>query len=327
MKLVSPSTSRRMPAEWETYSTVLLAWPHPQTDWATMLPEVQECYHGILRALKQSGMNTLIVGPDNINIPTNDTWTRDYGPITVQDSEGTFRLLDFKFNGWGLKFAADLDNQVVNKLSLLGHFPYPYEQHKDWVLEGGSIETDGHGTILTTSRCLLSINRNGVQTRQSIEHRLAQYLGARRVLWLEHGALEGDDTDSHIDTLARFAPNDTILYVKAYDTADSQFHELEAMEEQLRTFRTLDDRPYNLIGLPLPEVIYDDAGQRLPATYANFLITPAAVLMPTYDQPRLDRMAAQMLQIAFCDREIIPVDCRALIKQHGSLHCSTMQLP
>lgn len=338
-----------MLAEWDSrFGATLIAWPHAATDWAPMLADVDRCYLNITAALVRAGQRILIVTPEPgrvralINtlpeecrpsadalvlaeMPTNDTWTRDYGPLTIEESEQT-ALVSYCFNGWGLKFPADKDNLVALRLRQQGVLTGPISVRKGYVLEGGSIESDGCGTILTTSECMLSVNRNGFPGKEGVERELASGLGAGHVLWLDHGALVGDDTDSHVDTLARFAPDDTIIYVKSYDPSDPHTPELDRMEEQLRAFRTAAGLPYNLIALPLPSPIYDEDGERLPATYANFLITPRAVLMPVYGQKANDDMAVRMLRIAFPDREIITVDCRALIRQHGSLHCATMQL-
>lgn len=339
--------ARVMPAEWDSrFDATMIAWPHGATDWADMLDEVDRCYVALLGALVRAGQTVLIVTPepdrverlvpqelprDRIIIAhclTNDTWTRDYGPLTVEDAvDGSLSAVAYKFNGWGLKFPSDKDNLVFLSLVADKRVVATVALRKRYVLEGGSVESDGRGTILTTSECMLSVNRNGFINKEEVERELASGLGATRVLWLDHGALEGDDTDSHVDTLARFAPDDTILYVKSYDAADSHTAALERMEARLKEFRTSDGKPYNLIGLPLPSPVFDAAGARLPATYANFLITPGAVLMPVYGQPGNDEMAARMLAIAFPGHEILTVDCRALVRQHGSLHCATMQFP
>ena len=163
--------------------------------------------------------------------------------------------------------------------------------------------------------------------RAGIEERLKAFFHAERVLWLDHGYLAGDDTDGHIDTLARFCPEQAIAYVKCEDRTDEHYEELARMEEQLRTFRTLQDEPYRLVPLPMPQAVYDEDGQRLPATYANFLIVNGAVLMPTYGQPANDELARRALLKAFPQHEIVGIDCRPLIRQHGSLHCCTMQFP
>lgn len=337
--------SKRLPAEWERTGAVLVAWPHAQTDWSYMLDEVDRCYVRLLEALT-AHTSVIVATPDFtrllplvmaseirperlqwFNVETNDTWTRDYGPIVTTTGPDDWQINDFKFNGWGLKFAADKDNLVVSRMMSDGAFLGEYVNHLGFVLEGGSIESDGQGTLMTTSRCLLSPNRNGDLSRQGIEERLKQYLGVERVLWVDNGALEGDDTDSHIDTLARFAPNDTIVYTVCSDENDTHYSSLKAMETELTGFRTSLGKPYRLIPLSLPHPVYDDEGLRLPATYANFLVINNVVFMPTYRQPDRDAEAAAQLSTAFPNYEIVTVDCTELIYQHGSLHCATMQLP
>lgn len=334
--------SRHLPAEWAKQSGVQLTWPHAGTDWAYMLDEVQECFVNIAReiALREK---LLIVTPEpeqverqlsaTVNMEhvrflkcdTNDTWARDHGAITLLDTDKP-SLLDFTFNGWGLKFAADKDNQITRRAMEAGALKGRYENRLGFVLEGGSIESDGMGTLLTTSQCLLSPNRNGQLNKVEIENYLRSAFRLRQVLWLDHGYLAGDDTDSHIDTLARFCSPETIAYVQCNDTADEHYEALRNMEAQLRTFRTLSGEPYRLLPLPMADRI-DEAGERLPATYANFLIMNEAVLYPTYRQPENDARAKAVLQEAFPNHEIVGIDCRALIKQHGSLHCVTMQYP
>ena len=313
----------RLPAEWEPQSGVQLTWPHAQTDWAPMLSEVTKTYEEMAREIRRREP-LLIVGP-----PTDDTWARDHGFISLVSQHSTLntQLLDFRFNGWGEKFPADLDNAINRRLYNDGSVVGDYVDHLDFVLEGGSIESDGKGTIFTTSPCLLAPHRNQPLTKEHIEERLKEHLYADRVLWIDHGQLTGDDTDGHIDTIVRIAPNDTLLYVGCDDPKDEQYEELHLMEEQLKTFRTIDGPPYTLKKLPLPRPIHDEDGQRLPATYANFLIINDAVLCPTYAQPDLDAEALRIIGEAFPDREIVGIDCRSLIKQHGSLHCCTMQFP
>lgn len=333
-----------LPAEWETSGCVMLAWPHADTDWAYMLEEVQACYLEIARALLADKKHLLIVTPQPeapraalaaagadmslvhiVEVATNDTWTRDYGPITVNTPEGNC-LLDFCFNGWGMKFASDCDNLVNSELASRGYFIDPLLNKRGFVFEGGSFESDGKGTLLTTSRCLLSPNRNGQMSQDDIAKYLTTQLGVSRVLWLDYGYLAGDDTDSHIDTLARFAPSDTILYVGVDNPDDEHYAELCAMEKQLHEMRTMDNNPYRLIKLPLPSPIFDADGERLPATYANFLVTDTSVIVPTYGQPENDDVALSLIGEAFVGYNVVGVDCRALICQHGSLHCATMQI-
>ena len=305
---------RRMPAEWEPQSAVQLTWPHAETDWAPMLDEITAVYKEMAREI--SKREQLLIVDD---IPHNDTWARDHGFITVED-DGQLMLLDFKFNGWGEKFPADLDNQINRRLYERGLVKGHYEPHLDFVLEGGSIESDGCGTIFTTTCCLTAPHRNQPLTKTEIEQRLKHYLGAERVVWINHGSLIGDDTDGHIDTLVRICPDDTILYTGA----DDDHPDLVEMERELQTLRTIDGHPYRLLKLPLPRPIFDGE-ERLPATYANYLIINGAVLVPTYAQPDLDQEAMRIIAQAFPDREIVGIDCRPVIRQHGSLHCCTMQ--
>lgn len=303
-----------MQAEWERQSAVQLTWPHEHTDWAPILPEITAVYEQMAQEIRKR--ETLIVVDD---IPHNDTWARDHGFITVEEN-GTNVLLDFCFNGWGEKFEAELDNQINRHLYDKGIVKGIYEDHLDFVLEGGSIESDGKGTVFTTTCCLMAPHRNQPFTQADIEVRLKDYLGAERIVWLNHGSLIGDDTDGHIDTLVRICPDDTILYTGG----DRDHPDLDLMEEELKALRTLDGKPYRLLKLPLPRPIYDD-DYRLPATYANYLVINGAVMVPTYHQQDLDAEAMRIIGEAYPDREIIGIDCCAVIKQHGSLHCCTMQ--
>ena len=374
-----------MLAEWEPQRMVQLTWPHKDTDWAPILPEITAVYEEMAREITKREP-LLVVAPEGtpnlpssishhpssiIHLPTNDTWARDHGFITVEETlthqlssispqpssispqpsalspqpssiihqPSALRLLDFKFNGWGDKFEAKLDNDINRHLYDQGMVHGDYEDHLDFVLEGGSIESDGKGTIFTTTCCLMAPHRNQPLSQAEIEARLKEYLGAERVVWLNHGSLIGDDTDGHIDTLARICPNDTIVYTGG----DADHPDLTLMEEELKALRTMDGKPYRLLKLPLPRPIYDPPvaegteadgsvvnddivdSDRLPATYANYLIINGAVLVPTYAQPDLDAEAMRIIGEAFPDREIIGIDCRAVIKQHGSLHCCTMQ--
>lgn len=336
----------QLPAEWYPQCAVQLTWPHAETDWAPILKEVTRCY--IQMAMQIALREKLIIVtpepdmvkallteqlPQNIceqitycTMPTNDTWARDHGFITLLAPDGP-RLLDFRFNGWGEKFPAELDNGISRRMMEQGILKGHYKDHLDFVLEGGSIESDGKGTILTTSKCLLAPHRNQPLTKKQIEARLLETLHAERILWLDYGYLAGDDTDSHIDTLARFCPDDTIAYVRCLEGDDEHHAELAKMEAQLKGFRTTNGKPYRLIPLPMTKAAYDEDGTRLPATYANFLVTNGAVLMPTYGNPDTDLEAKSQLAKAFPHHDIVGIDCRTLITQHGSLHCCTMQYP
>ena len=346
-----------LPAEWAEQEFVQIIFPHQQTDWAYMLDEVCICFLKIIENILQFE-NVLVVCADTesvqkvesiksknnfklliFNAQSNDTWSRDTSAITIFEN-GKKIALDFTFNGWGLKFSANLDNQITDKIFQKQKAKnkeqeqettidyqisnIDYKDCRNFVLEGGSIESDGNGTILTTEKCLLSENRNYL-SRIEIEKKLKFYLGAKRVLWLKNGALAGDDTDSHIDTLARFCNDTTIAYISCTDEQDEHFAELKAMETELKAFRTFEGQPYSLVPLPMADkVIFD--GERLPATYANFLIINGAILLPTYNSPK-DKITAEILQKVFPDRKIIEINCLPLIKQHGSLHCVTMQFP
>jgi agmatine deiminase len=334
---------RRLPAEWEEQDGVLLAWPHAESDWQPVLHLVEPVfieiarqislveqvvvvapgYHDVQLRLAKAGAKMANVRLHGIG--TNDTWARDFGPITVLE-EGRPKILDFGFNGWGLKFAANLDNLITGRLHHAGAFGATPFATVGLILEGGSIESDGAGTILTTAQCLLSPNRNPPMSREAIEAALAGLLGADRFLWLENGFLAGDDTDSHVDTLARLAPNDTIAYVACDDPADEHYQALKAMEKELQGFRTRGGGPYRLLPLPWPRAVFDEEGNRLPATYANFLVINGAVLVPTYRDEN-DGTALTTMATAFPGRRIIGIDCTPLILQHGSLHCVTMQIP
>lgn len=335
----------RLPAEWEKQGFVQLTWPHKDSLWYEV-EKVQACYTEIARTILRYEP-LVIVGRDIAEIqadlarngltdqagirfyeaPINDTWARDHGAISVYGDQGEKCILDFVFNGWGLKFAADLDNQITRAMVRAGAFApdVRYQDMRPFVLEGGSIDTDGAGTLLTTSECLGSLNRNEYLTRQEIEEKLKHAFGLQRILWLDHGGIAGDDTDSHVDILARFCGPDTIAYTSCNDEADENYVALKAMEEQLRTFRTLDGKPYRLIPLPLPDALYLD-DYRLPGSYANFLIVNGAVLMPGACSPK-DEVAAAQLKLAFPDRDVVVIDCRPLLSGHGGLHCITMQYP
>ena len=333
-----------MPAEWHKQQMVQLTWPHEGTDWNYMLAEVEACFVELAKAIC-AREHLLIVAPDtnkvynmldkaganvsNITLfkcETNDTWARDHAFITLL-GDSVPHYVDFCFNGWGRKFEASLDNAINGKLYDAGGVKGEYEDCTGFVLEGGSIESDGMGTLLTTSQCLLAPHRNQPMEREDIERSLKNMLHVERVLWLDYGNLIGDDTDGHVDTVARLAPNNTIVYMQCNDKDDEQYADLCAMEEQIKALRTADDKPYRTLALPSPAPIYDEDGERLPATYANFLIMNGAVLYPTYAQPANDELAAEVLAKAFPGYEIVGIDCRALIKQHGSLHCVTMQYP
>lgn len=336
----------RLPAEWEAQDAVLLTWPHADTDWRDILERAEATYFAILEQLLNAVNVIIAVSPSSAEtlgqeiqtrfadkpfqarcfpVPSNDTWARDHGAITVEQN-GVLCLKDFTFNGWGGKFEAGLDNQISGLLHAQGCFAGLAIEPESMILEGGAIESDGAGTLLTTGQCLLNPNRNPQMDKTAVEAALHQTLGAEHVLWLEHGYLAGDDTDSHIDTLARLAPGDVITYVSCDDPDDEHYGELAAMKSELEQLRTRQGQPFTLIALPWPSAKFDAEGHRLPATYANFLITNDLVLVPTYQDAQDDK-ALRQVSLAFPGRKVVGVDCLALIEQHGSLHCITMQFP
>ena len=348
MSETTGSAEGRFPAEWEPQSAVLIAWPHAETDWAERLGEVEETYIALVVAITRFQDIVICVADADlqtyaearlrsarvdlsrirfVEVEYDDTWLRDSGPITLIDNSqrdgNGFRLLDFRFTGWGGKFEASRDDELIERLDEARIFRKTSRQHIDFALEGGAIETDGAGTLLSTWQCLHE--RHPEIDRPALTAKLADWLQQDRVLWLDHGYLEGDDTDAHIDTLARFAAPDAIVFQACNDPTDSHYAELQAMADEIAALRTRDGQPYRLFPLPWAKPIVDD-DRRLAASYANFLIINGAVLMPAYGD-EADLSAQAVLAQAFPGREIILVPCRSLIWQNGSLHCITMQLP
>ena len=336
---------QRLPAEWEPQDAIMLTWPHAHSDWVSVLEDVTRLYEGLVSVIVDYA-DVLITVPEEqleavaarleaMNIPmdcvhlrpapSNDTWVRDHGPITVL-SRGWVKLLDFQFNGWGGKYAHELDNQVTACLHASGSFPEVPLETLDWVLEGGSIEVDGRGTLMTTEACLLNPNRNPDLSRGVIEERLKALLGVSEIHWLRHGHLEGDDTDSHIDILARFCPDNIVVYTQCDDPQDAHYKDLCAMEVELRAMTNAEGQAYRLLPLPWPGPVLNGEGERLAASYANFLVVNGAVLVPQYDCPA-DEQALEQLMQAFPGYHILGIPCSLLIEQGGSLHCITMQLP
>ena len=328
--------TKRLPAEFETQSFVQIIFPHANSDWIEYLDEASLTFVEI--TVNIAKFEPCLVVCDNLSrvqayfnntnniffvqAESDDTWARDCSGITVlKDNEPS--VIDFTFTGWGNKFEATLDNALTSKLQ--SHYDATYQKER-FILEGGAIESNGEGLLLTTSQCLMNVNRNQKLTQKfEVEAILEKILGVQKVLWLEHGYLAGDDTDSHIDTLARFIDVNTIAYVKCQNRDDEHFEALQQMEQELQRLHNLEGEPFKLITLPMTDAIYYDK-ERLPATYANFLIINGAVLVPTYND-RHDDEAIGILEKAFEGREVIGIDCSVLIRQHGSLHCVTMQFP
>lgn len=338
--------SYTLPPEWETQSAVLLTWPHDKTDWAPILQDIENVYLQLARHIAErqllvvachstelkdrveSLLRSYDVRTTNVRLfiaPCNDTWARDHGPITLLSENHEPKLLDFTFNAWGAKYHANLDNEINGQLFEQPFFDVALTEKSELILEGGSIESDGAGSLMTTSICLLNENRNAHLSKQEIEQELLSSLGMKQVLWIDHGHLAGDDTDAHVDTLARFAP-EGIVYVQCNDKAEPHYTELRDMEKQLESFKNTSGEPYRLFPLPMPSPISNEDGELLPATYANYLIINGAVLVPTYNDEK-DAVALNVIQKAHPNHDIIGVDCNAVIQQFGSLHCLTMQIP
>jgi agmatine/peptidylarginine deiminase len=334
------------PAEWESQDAVILAWPNENTDWRPLLKEIQHTYLTLIRQItrfesvillvpNQTVMDALHIILTDAQIDParvifvissyNDTWLRDTGPLSVK-IHSSARFIDFRFNGWGGKFDSSLDDQICRQLVAHPSMKAVPYQKMDIILEGGSIDTDGHGTLLTTTQCLLNKNRNPQLSREDYEQIFLQALGIKKIHWLESGHIIGDDTDGHIDMLARFCRSNTIAHCSCHDQSDPHFSSLTKMTDELKLITDLQGNNYNLVELPIPKAIVNHGGKRLPASYCNFLIINEAVLVPVYED-QMDDIACQRLAEVFKDREIIPINARTIIKQGGSLHCLTMQVP
>lgn len=325
----------RLPAEWEPQAATLLAWPHADTDWASQLARVQSFYVDLINATLAYQPVVLLVdcaGSESvvrsaitqqahplitIEAQYNDTWVRDFGPLTVCDGESV-KFVDYRFDGWGGKFLASDDDRATAVIADKLQLPI---QHIDQVLEGGAVDSDGRGHILTTEQCLL-LRHQGLQQR-AVE-RMLEPLGSKRVLWLGQAQLVGDDTDGHIDTLARFVNEDTIAYVKSPE-GDEHYPALTAMEHELQALSNIDGQPYRLLPIPLPDPVYD-GNERLAATHLNFMLVNGAAFIPTFGGDS-DHHALEQFGKIWPDREIIALNCRPIVWQGGCVHCISMNLP
>lgn len=321
---------KRLIAEFEEQSFTQIIFPHAKSDWIDYLDEAEETFVNIINAIIKY-QKCLVVCHDvksvksrfeeNKNLyfveyETNDTWARDCSALCIEDNK-KIKLLDFIFTGWGGKFEASKDNAMSSAIKEC----YDKELlHVDLILEGGAVESNGVDTILTTSECMLNKNRNSTLSKEQMTKILQEKFRMSKILYLNHGYLAGDDTDSHVDTLARFVDEKTIMYVKCKDKKDEHFHELKLMEEELEALSK--EHGFRLIALPMSDACYFDE-ERLPATYANFLFVNGAVLVPTYGVKQ-DEEALEIFRKTFPSKEIVGINCFSLIKQHGSLHCVTM---
>jgi agmatine deiminase len=332
----------RMPAEWAPHAATWLSWPHKESSWPGKLERIPRFWVEMVRALSPGEtVNILVneaapaaqvretltragVGLDNVRlheVPTDDAWMRDHGPTFVTRG-GETALVDWRYNAWGGKYPPwEQDDAVPRALEAILGLP---RVEPGIVLEGGSIEVDGEGTLLTTEQCLLNPNRNPSLTREQIEQHLCDHLGARRVLWLGDGIL-GDDTDGHVDDLTRFVAPATVVTVVEDDPADPNHAVLAENLERLRAMRDAAERPLRVVTLPMPRPVEYD-GQRLPASYANFYIGNAAVLAPIFNCDR-DAAALATLRRLFPTRHVVGVDATDLVWGLGAFHCVTQQQP
>ncbi len=341
-----PSAPTLLP-EWAPQAGVLLVWPHTGSDWGPRLEAIEAEYTDLARAIAaREALLVLCQDADHRTrvaerlascgipaarlhlacIATDDTWVRDYGPLAIAGDDTPLELLDFAFNAWGGKYPHAHDACATASLHASGMLGPTPLRHDPLVVEGGALESDGRGTLMTTAGCLDRATRNPGLDRTEVEARLCAALGMQRVIWLEVTPLPGDDTDGHVDTLARFCDPHTIAYASCTDPTDPAYPPLQALEAQLSALRTPDGAPYRLVPLPLPTAQFADDGRRLAATHANFLIVNGAVLCPLYGDPA-DAVAMARLAGAFPGREVVGVPARTLIEENGSLHCATMQLP
>ena len=338
--------SLSLPAEWDKQSAILLTWPHSETDWKPWLQKIEQTYGEITAAISRFQIvviachnkqieTSVLTQLSNLEVdltkirtfiaPCNDTWARDHGPITLTNPQGDSCICDFTFNAWGNKYQANLDDLITTSLIQQPFCQLQNYRNIDLVLEGGSIESDGNGTLLTTEKCLLNSNRCNELSKDELEQALIEVLGVKQVHWLKYGYLPGDDTDAHIDTLARFCPNG-IVFVAPSEETNQVNSELTQMVDEISNLRDIDGKLYQQYPLPIPKAIYNEDNEPLPATYANYLVINGAILVPTY-QDENDQVALNVIAKAYPDREIIGIDCRTVIEQFGSLHCLTMQLP
>ncbi|MBC7390120.1 MAG: agmatine deiminase family protein [Opitutaceae bacterium] len=334
-----------MPAEWQKQEAIWFSWPYNEETWPGLFDRIPGVYAQIVFHLSQDQIvkinvrdadhekavkNILLKANANLNavkfyhIPTNDAWCRDHGPtFLIRNNNGLNEkaIINWQFNSWGGKYPFELDNAVPESI-------LKFENYKSFnpgiVMEGGSIEVNGAGSVLTTKACLLNQNRNSHLSQSQVEDYLKAYLGINQVLWLEDG-ISGDDTNGHVDDLSRFVNENTIVTIMEEDPSDENYKILKENMHLLKGMRNLNGKPFDIISLPMPEPVIHQ-GERLPASYANFLIANKIVLVPVF-QDKNDKVALDILQKCFPDRKIIGINCRDLVAGLGTLHCISQQEP
>ncbi len=313
--------SIRIPAEWEKQKSIMLVFPTTQKDWQHSIEAIQKSYVDFIKIItrfqkcivicnNKTILNKYFDSFENIEIheiKTDDTWIRDFGAIDIFINK-QLKSYNFKFNAWGGKFEASMDNHFNRTYSKKGLL------HVDFILEGGSIDNNGDGVMISTSKCIFNKNRNATCKQKDVKEKIKKLFGLKELIVLKNGALMGDDTDAHIDTLARFIDKETIAYAKCYDENDIQFEELKKMEKELKKTK------FRLIPLPLPSPKMFK-NHRLPATYLNFVFINGALIVPTYNDKN-DKKVIKILEKEIKNREIIEIDASIFIREYGSLHCS-----
>ena len=324
---------------------MLLVWPRARGDWGPALAGARESIATAAKAIAASQRVILIAADEDalasielrsdlssnnldvVHIPNNDIWIRDYGPLTTFNADGQRHFLDCRFNGWAGKYPANLDDEVAQILINSQHLGEGHLQRRDYILEGGAIESNGIGELLVTHCCLLGVPRNPGDSKAIWNERFAQDLGISQVHWIENGQLQGDDTDGHVDTLVRFVGHDHIVFQSCDDPSDRHYESLQKLGDELQQLKQSNGQPYRVQPLPWPQAQYDEEdGRRLPAGYANFLIANNVVLVPQYNDPA-DAAALAIIAQCFPNRRAIGIDCAPLIRQNGAIHCAAMQIP
>ncbi|MFN0049280.1 MAG: agmatine/peptidylarginine deiminase [Cytophagales bacterium] len=344
--ITKPPKGFRMPAEWESHASTWLSWPHNKDTWPMdgKYQAMIKQYCHLIGTLAQFELVNINIGDieleneakqhlrdngfsDLSNIKfhyfkTNDAWCRDHGPIFITNERGEKAITNWQYNAWGGKYPPfDADNNIPQQISNLKHFPI---FSPDIVMEGGSIEVNGKGTLMTTKACLLNKNRNPHLTQTDIEAYLMAFLGVKHIIWLEDGIV-GDDTDGHIDDLSRFVDASTIVTIVEEDETDANYVILKENLETLHSLTDQDSKPFTIVTLPMPAPVYTN-GERLPASYANFLIANGCVLVPIFNDKN-DQKALDILQSCFADRKVIGIPCRDIVWGLGTIHCMSQQEP
>lgn len=344
---MTPDLTSRWPAEWEPQEAVWLSWPHRDDLWQGNLDVLYQTFASVAAGIApyakvrinaarelfpsiRQSLQTAAVDPQRVelfNHPTNDVWCRDHGPIFIKEANtGALAITNWEFNAWGGKFAPwDLDNEIPRLIANALHLPL---LSSSMILEGGAIEGNGKGLLITTESVLLNPNRNKDWSKSDIETEIKKNLGVQSIFWLGEG-IEGDDTDGHIDDMVRFFKEDGLIAICEHDSKSPHYRALQENRERLQDIRTVDGHSIEVIPLPMPDplIVHDWRLEQLPASYANFLIVNDAVLVPIFMQEKNDDRALGILREAFPRHQVIGIDARQLVIEGGAIHCITQQQP